>query len=213
MSVLHAEWHALPQRVWEQVRAHEDTLRRLVRGDFADLTLDQRRARAREIIRLSAGAAVGVCAAPVPFLEVPVQAAMVRALAKVYGVPGGSRKVLLHMGLTMGGGLVLRRLLRIIPVAGSASVVSRVYSATWALGHVAQIVLERQTGEQHLPAVRQNLRRTFDETMHRKQAETEARLEEIDFRRRMVALEALRDEGLITAVEFQRRRDALLDEI
>jgi uncharacterized protein (DUF697 family) len=213
MSALHADLYALPHRVWEQVRAHEDTLRRLARGGFDDLTLEQRRVRAREIVRLSAGAAVGVCAAPVPFLEVPVQAAMVRALAKVYGVPGGSRKVWLHMGLTMGGGLVLRRLLRIVPVAGSASVISRVYSATWALGHVAQLVLERQSGAQHLPAVRQDLRRTFDETMARKQAETEARLAELDVRRRLAALAALRDEGLLTAVEFQRRRDALLDEI
>lgn len=195
----------LPRMVQAQLRAHEDTLRRLVTGNFDDLSIEARRQRVEEIIRLSATAALGLAAAPVPFLEVPVQAAMVRSIAKVYGATASGRKVMLQLGAAMGGGLVLRQLLRLVPFAGSASLMSRVYGATWALGRVAALYYEQEGG-----VSRESMRAEFDETMTAKQAESEQRLSAVEFERRLGETRELRDKGLITDAEFATKRDELL---
>ena len=91
------------------LKAYEDTLKRLLKGDFAELPPGERKAKTEQIIKTSAMAAMALGATPVPLLEMPVMAAMVRAIGKVYGVNSIGKKAMLEIAAAMGGGLVMRQ--------------------------------------------------------------------------------------------------------
>jgi uncharacterized protein (DUF697 family) len=186
--------------------AYDDTVRRLLKGSFSDLGLQARQARIEQIIRASAAAAAALAAAPVPLLELPVLMAMVQAIAKVHGVERPGRTIFLHLVAALGGGLALRQVLRLLPLAGSVSVVSRVYGAAWALGRAADLYFSRSGG----PADPRELRRLFDRTLERTASEQEHRLAAIDFERRLADLRRLRERELISEGEYQAKRSALL---
>ncbi len=144
-----------------------------------------------------------------PLLELPVQAAMVGAVAKVHGVPGGGRKLLLQVGAALGGGLVIRQALRLIPVAGGISQMSRIYATTWALGQAANLYCERGAGHQPAPD-RETLRQAFADTLDRKERERTERMESAGISEKLNELNALREQGKISEEEYQRRRQDLL---
>ncbi|MDH4248740.1 MAG: SHOCT domain-containing protein [Deltaproteobacteria bacterium] len=204
----------LGAEVWRRLhsdlalREHQDTLRRLLSGDFSGLTPQQRQHRVEQIISASAMAAMGLAVVPIPFLELPVLAAMVQAIARVHGVKAPARRVLWRLLASLGGGLALRQGLRFIPLAGSLPLVSRVYGTTWALGHTANILY---ASEAALP--REALRRQFEETLNSRTATQARRMAETDFPRRFQELAKLRSAGLITEEEFQRKRRELLDQL
>ena len=189
-----------------QIGAHEDTLRRLLRGSFDDLTPQQRRVRADAVVRLCTNTSTLLAAAPLPFLELPVHAAMVQALGKIYGVSGAGRTAFLRVAASLGGGLALRNLLRFVPAGGALSVVARVHAATWSLGRAAQFYFERQ-GD----VARSDLRRTFDEAQT--QALTTAPMDELDLAGRLGRLDELRRRGLLNETEYRRRRSRLLSRL
>lgn len=234
---------ALPAHLRALVSEHENTLRRLLRGGFDDLTLDERRTRAELVIRISARASVALAGAPIPFLELPVHAAMVGAIGKIYGKDMSGSKILLQLAASMGGGLAVRQLLRLIPVGGSLSMLARVHAATWALGKAAQLYFEQRSGEpggfergdfghsglERLPIEHRNiengelqpvdstgehpLRRMFEDTLRKNQVTAQRHMGNINFESRLSELENLRKQGLITASEFRTKRGKLLDQL
>ena len=123
------------------LRAHQDTLDRLLSGNFQDLTVEQRQQRIEEIIQVSAGAAVGMAAVPIPFLDLPVLMAMVGAIGRVHGLRQQDNKLWYQVLGTLGGGLALRQVLRMVPF-GSQLYLSQIYGATYALGKAAVLICE-----------------------------------------------------------------------
>ncbi len=184
---------------------YEDTLRRLLKGNFADLSPQERQERSDQIIRLSATAAMALGAAPLPFLELPVLVTMVRAIGKVYGVESTGKKALLQLLVSLGGGILLRQGLRLLPFGGSLPFLSRIYGATYALGKATQLYFSR--GE---PLPKEDMRRVFQETLKAKTEEQAGHMESVDFEGRLRTLESLKDKNLISEQEYRERRGALL---
>ena len=207
---MNLHWRRLPLLDdWRaQLGAYEDTLGRLLGSGFDDLTPPERRTRADAVVRLCANTAALLTAAPVPFLEVPVHAAMVHALGKIYGVSGTGRTALLRVAVSMGGGMALRQALRLVPAAGALSVVARVYAATWTLGCAAQLYFERQG-----KVDRGNLQTTFDESPAGRRSLTLARMDALDLTGRLMRLDDLRRRGLVGDAEYIRLRAHLLDQL
>jgi uncharacterized protein (DUF697 family) len=216
----------------EAMRAHADTLNRLLDdGGFKDLPQIEREKRVEEIIQVSSTAAVGMASLPLPFLDLPVLVGMVGAIGKVHGLDMTDRQLYSQVLATIGGGIMLRQLLRAIPFGGTLYA-AQIYGATWALGRVAQTYCTTKT----LPNP-DDLQRLFEETLARKSAEHKARQEAAvtaalnrtpvpagaqpgastaklaapgDASRRMKELQALKDQQLITEDEYRAKRDQSL---
>lgn len=187
-------------------REYQDTLRRLLKGDFEDLGSSEKELRVEQIISLSSTAAMATASVPVPFLEMPVQVAMVQAIAKVHGVKKPGKQVLLRLAVTAGGGLLLRQLLRLVPGAGALPLFSRIYGATWALGRASNLFFSGAHDEQEIKQV-------FETTLEEKTEEEADRMREGDFEARFKELQTLREQKLITEAEYQEKRKALLSEL
>lgn len=188
------------------LKAYQDTLTRLLKGGFADIPPEERREKTDQIIRASAAAAMAMGATPVPFLEMPVIAAMVRAIGKVYGVDTISKKAMLEIAAAMGGGLLVRQAFRLIPFVGAMAGVSRVYATTWAVGRAAQFYF---SGGQDMPG--QSIRQVFDETMEAKQRDQGAGGESLEERLRK--LDDLYQKKLISEQDYLNKKRELLDSL
>ena len=151
------------------IRAHQDTLDRLLKGNFADLSPEQKEQRVEEIIQVSAGTAVGMAAVPIPFLDLPVLIAMVGAIGRVYGLNQKDNKLWMQVLGALGGGAALRQVLRMVPF-GNQLYLSQIYGATWALGKTAAMFCQRNAA----PTAGQ-LKRIFEETLRRKAQEHQKR--------------------------------------
>jgi uncharacterized protein (DUF697 family) len=192
----------LREALW---RDFEDTLRRLLRGDFADLSEGERRERVEQVIGLSAMAAMAMAATPVPFLELPVQAAMVRAIARVHGHEKPGREVLWELGAALGGGLVLRQVFRLLPLVGPLPFLSRIYGATYALGRVAHLYYASAVTPK-----REELRALFERTATAQTLAESKRLSRDDVETTLRYLDELRARAVITEAEYRRKRDDVL---
>ena len=189
-------------------RDYEDTLRRLLKGEFEDLSPEARREKVEQVISLSAMAAMATAAAPVPFLELPVQLAMVRTIARINGVKSPGRKLLWELVGTLGGGLVMRQIMRMVPLVGALPYLSRIYGATWALGRVAHVYFSGEA-----PESKEELRRMFEETAGKTSAEQSERMRRGDLEAQLRYMDDLLERNVITREEHRRKREELLREI
>jgi uncharacterized protein (DUF697 family) len=192
----------LREALWQDF---DDTLRRLLRGDFADLSEGERRDRVEQIIGLSAMAAMAMAATPVPFLELPVQAAMVRAIARVHGHDKSGRQVLWELGAALGGAVVLRQVFRLLPLVGPLPFLSRIYGATAALGRVAHLYYAAEGAPQ-----RTELKALFERTARSETLLESRRLSRPDVESTLRWLDDLRARAVITEAEYRRKRDEVL---
>ncbi len=195
------------------VKGYEETLKRLFRQGFEDLSPEEREAAVEQIIRAGAVAAMALGAAPVPLLEMPVLVAMVRAIGRVYGVERTGKQVMLELAAALGGALLLRQGLRLIPVFGGMAGVSRIYGTAWALGRSAQLIFSRGG-----KASKEEMRRTFRDTMEARSREQAERMRSGDaesggLEERLRTLKGLRDEALISEAEYRRKRAQMLAEL
>ncbi len=144
--------NALPAGIRQKINLFDNTLRRLLRGDFDDLPDADRHERGLMVIGLCADAATALAAMPVPFLELPVHAAMVGAIGKIHGHAPFDKKGLKRIMASIGGGVALRQLTRLAPFGGQIPYAVRVHGTTWTLGLAAQNYFERRGGPADLPA-------------------------------------------------------------
>lgn len=189
-------------------RDYEDTLRRLLKGEFEDLSAEARREKVDQIVGLSAMAAMAMATAPIPFLELPVQMAMVRAIARVNGVKAPGRKVLWELVGALGGGIVMRQVMRMVPLVGPLPYLSRIYGSTWALGRVAHLFYSGEA-----PKDEEALRRMFEETASKVSAEQSERMRQGNLEAQLRYLDDLLERAVITPEEHRRKRDELLGKI
>ena len=185
---------------------HKDTLDRLVAGNFKDLSPEQRRERVEEIIRVSASAAVGMAAIPIPFLDLPVLMTMVGAIGRVHGIDPSENRLWYQVLGVLGGGLVLRQVLRMVPFGGQLYA-AQMYGATWALGRTAELFCTNST----VPST-EDLKSIFEETLRRKAEEHEKKQSQphASPEQRLRDLANLREKKLITEAEFEKKRAEIL---
>lgn len=191
-----------------QLRDYEDTLRRLLAGSFSGLSPEERRDKAEQVIRLSAMASMAMGATPLPFLELPVQMAMVRAIAKIYGVEKPGRKVILELAGALGGGLFFRQMMKMLPLAGPLPYLSRIYGATWALGRAACLYFDREH-----PLDPEELRKAFRDTAAERTREQSRNLARGPLEEQLLYLDDLLARNILTEEEHRRKRAELVDRI
>ncbi|HUJ75519.1 MAG TPA: hypothetical protein VL359_11700, partial [bacterium] len=184
----------------DRVQAHRDTLERLIGGDFAELTPEQRQERVEDIIRVSASAAVATAALPIPFLDLPVLVAMVGAIGRVHGLEVADRQMYVQVLGTLGGGIFLRQVLRLVPF-GEVVYASQIYGATWALGRVAHLY----SSSDQTPSS-DALQRIFEETLTSTTREHQFGKPAGNAEQRLNELKSLRERNLISEQEYEDKR-------
>lgn len=186
---------------------YEETIQKLISGDFDDATPEERDKVIEQIIHASALAASILAVAPVPFIEMPIQVTMVRAIGKVYGYTL-DKKVIYEILSSIGGSIVLRQLVRFIPGVGAIANLSKVYGTTWAMGIAADYYF-RQNRE----VVKEELMRMFKMTQKEKTLEKEKEMEKNRIPERLQTLWELFQKNLITPEEYRKKREEILSQL
>jgi uncharacterized protein (DUF697 family) len=190
-------------------RQYRDTIARLMRGNFQDLTPEQRRDKVEQVIQICASAAMVLSAMPVPFLDLPVHAAMVRAVARVHGMDGSERQLVWKLAAGLGLGFTIREGLRFVPFAGNLTRLTRAYGAAWALGQAADLYFEH-AARKAAPPDPESAQRTFALTLERKSEEQAVRLQGHAVVQRLRELKMDWDAGRIDEATFRSRVEVLL---
>jgi len=184
----------------------DNTLRRLIAGDFHDYTPEQKKALVERII--SASALAAAFSSPVPLLDLPIQAAMISAIAKVCGEQVGPKQALLRITGTLGLGMLLRQTGRVLPIGGNVTRLGRVYAATWALGQAAYL---HYAG--HGKVGRAQMRDLYHKTLMEKQMEQSARSHAQHIKEQLTELDHLVQDGVITLDEYRHKRKEILQKL
>ncbi len=195
--------------------SHTDTLDRILDGDFADATDDERTEAVREVIGACSVAAAAVAIQPIPLLDAalitPIQIVMVQAIGRVHG-HALDRKAVLEILTTLGASLVAQNAMmaaaKCIPVLGWLVAVSMAFALTWAIGEVSDHYFRCGRGVE--PA---ELRAMFREVYTDKRAEKQRQhRHDRDLKRKLDLLQQMLEEGLIDEDEYQARKEDLLAE-
>ena len=204
----------------ESLAAYRETLTRFQQGGFEKLTPEEKAGHVENVIQAAARAATLAAAAPLPLLELPVQGMMVQAIARVYGVERPGKKIMAELGAAMGGGLLLRQLLRRIPMVGALTQSARVHAATLAMGYAARKYFEHQRNQStkqaaHLPAriEPETLQQVFRKALEEDALRQDERMRALRFDDQLKSLRRQREQGEISEEEYLRLRDKLIGEI
>lgn len=149
-----------------------DTLKKATRGGKAGAQFPpkERKAAARDLVRMSALGAGAITLAPLPFVDfvaiTPVQAAMVMAVGRVYGRELSMKEakaVLLELASICGAGLLARQVFTtatkfLLPGLGGVLSAPYAFAVTWAMGEVSIGYFED-------PSARAKLRQVFEDAL------------------------------------------------
>ncbi|MBS2029081.1 MAG: DUF697 domain-containing protein [Deltaproteobacteria bacterium] len=148
-----------------------DTLKKAAQGPARhDLTPEQRKAAARDLVQMSSLAAGAVVLAPIPLVDfvaiTPIQAAMVMAVGRVHGRVLNlkeAKSVLVELASVCGAGLLARQLFTtatkfLLPGLGGVLSAPYAFAVTWAMGQVATKYFED-------PSARETLKQVFEDAL------------------------------------------------
>ena len=190
-----------------QYEEYKSLIQRLISGNFAQATQQERDKTVMAIIHASAVTSTALSIIPVPMVETPVQITMVRAIGKVYE-QDLDEKVVLEILSVVGGNYLLRQLLRLIPYVGWAVNLSRVYGATWAMGASAEYYFKHDREVE-----KEELMKVFKTVLKQKTQEKEKDMTDRRVVERLEELKGLLDKKLITQEEYDRKREAIIEEL
>ncbi len=182
-------------------------IQKLASGDFSQATQKERDEIVNRIIHASAVTSAVVSIIPLPLIESPVQITMVRSIGKVYEQEL-DEKVVLEIMSVIGGNVLLRQLIKLIPYAGFVVNVSRVYGTTWALGSAAEYYFKHDREVE-----KEELMHIFKTVLKQKTQEKEAEMKEMNTEERLAELKALLDKQLISQEEYDEKRKAIIAEL
>jgi uncharacterized protein (DUF697 family) len=182
-------------------------IQRLVSGDFSQATQEERDATVTKIIHASAVTSTLISIIPVPLVETPVQITMVRSIGKVYDQEL-DEKVVLEIMSVIGGNVLLRQLMKLIPYVGFVVNLSRVYGTTWGIGAAAEYYFKHDREVE-----KEELMRVFKTVLKQKTQEKEQQLSDQHTEERLEKLKRLLDKELITEAEYEKKREAIIAEL
>jgi uncharacterized protein (DUF697 family) len=186
---------------------YKELIQKLVSGDFSQVTQEERDNTVSRIIHASAVTSALVSIIPVPLIETPIQITMVRSIGKVYEQEL-DEKVVLEIMSVIGGNVLLRQLIKLIPYVGFVVNVSRVYGTTWALGAVAEYYFKHDREVE-----KEELMRIFKSVLKQKTREKENEMQQKHTEERLEELKSLLDKQLITQEEYDKKREAIIAEL
>ncbi|MDY0093974.1 MAG: SHOCT domain-containing protein [Candidatus Vecturithrix sp.] len=186
---------------------YKELIQKLVSGDFSQATQHERDTTVTKIIHASALTSAMISIIPVPLIETPIQITMVRGIGKVYEQEL-DEKVVLEIMSVIGGNVLLRQLMRLIPYVGFVMNVSRVYGTTWAIGSTAEYYFKHNREVE-----KEELMRIFKTVLKQKTQEKEQDLNEHHTEERLAELKKLFDKHLISQEEYEQKREAIISEL
>lgn len=190
-----------------QYEEYTSLIQRLVSGNFAQVTQAERDKTVMAIIHASAVTSTAISMIPLPMVETPVQIVMVRAIGKVYEQEL-DEKIVVEILSILGGNFALRQLMRFIPYVGFLVNISRVYGTTWAMGAAAEYYFKHDREVE-----KEELMKVFKTVLKQKTQEKEKDMKDRHTPERLQELKSLLDKKFISQEEYDRKREAILEEL
>lgn len=195
------------------VSGHLETIKRVLDGDYAEATDEQRAAAVKELVQVCSVAASAMTIQPFPLLDTaliaPVQIAMVQGIGKIHGHKLDSKSIL-EMLSTFGASIVAQNVImaaaKLIPFVGWIVTISMAYAMTWAIGEVSDHYFrnDRKVDEGELKAM-------FERVYKAKRAEkTEQHKGDAALKEKLEKLKKAHTDGLLTDEEFEAKKTQLL---
>jgi uncharacterized protein (DUF697 family) len=192
---------------------YAETLGRVMGGDFAEASAEEKRHAAREVIQVCSIAAGAIALQPIPLLDIaliaPVQVAMVQAVGRVHGYKLDKKSVLEILS-TFGASIVSQSVVmtaaKFVPFIGWAAAMSMSYALTYAVGEVSDHYFKTGRGVSEGA-----LREMFDQVYRRKKAEKDASAKgDAALKAKLERLAAAYEAGVLTEEEYARKKEELL---
>jgi uncharacterized protein (DUF697 family) len=147
-----------------------DSLEEIRKTDWSKAKLEERQAKAREVVNVSAYAAAAAAALPIPLADlallVPVHTVMVMTVGHVFGrkLSGAeAKRVVLELGavagLTFAGRAAISALLKLLPPVGALLSIPATFALTWGLGRAAMAYFENPS------LSREDLKKVFEDAV------------------------------------------------
>ncbi|MBW2453062.1 MAG: DUF697 domain-containing protein [Deltaproteobacteria bacterium] len=193
--------------------SHIETVRRIMKGDFAEATDEEKVQAVDDVKKACATAAAAVAIQPVPLLDVallsPIQIVMVQAIGQVHGYKLNKRSVLEVLS-TFGTSILAQNAVlsaaKFVPFAGWLVSVSMAFALTYAIGEVADYYF--RTGRGASPA---ELKSMFKKVYKEKRAEKQqAHSSDGTLKDKIKQLNEAFEAGLLTQEEFDKKKEDLL---
>lgn len=195
--------------------SHLETIKRVLDGDYADATDEQRQAAVKELVQVCSVAASAMTIQPFPLLDTaliaPVQIAMVQGIGKIHGHKLDTKSIL-EMLSTFGASIVAQNVImaaaKFVPFVGWVVTISMAYAMTWAIGEVSDHYFrnDRKVDEGELKAM-------FERVYKAKKAEkTDAHKSDKTLKDKLEQLKKAHADGLLTEAEFEAKKAQLLAE-
>lgn len=186
---------------------YKKLLQRILAGDFEQATQKERDEIVFTITHASAVTSAVISIIPVPLIESPIQITMVRAIGQVYNQEL-DEKVVLEILSVIGGNVLLRQLMKLIPYVGVIVNISRVYGTTWAIGAAAEYYFKHNREVE-----KEELLKVFKTVLKQKTREKETEMKERRTEERLEELKKLLDKDLISQEEYDKKREAIISEL
>ena len=192
---------------------YRETIERVMSGDFADATEEERNESIRNVIQVCSVAAGAVAIQPFPFVDValitPIQIAMVQAIGRIHGHKL-DRKSVVEILASFGASIVAQNVMlaavKFVPFFGWIVGVSMAYALTWAIGEVADHYFRHGRG---VPT--SELQDMFKRIYRDKRAEKEEEVtKDPTLKERLQQLNDAFESGLIDDDEFQAKKEQIL---
>jgi len=190
-----------------------ETLRRVMDGDYATASQDEKNAAIKDVIQVCSIAASAVTIQPIPLLDTalisPIQIAMVQAIGRVHGYKLDKKSILEILG-TFGASLVAQNVImaaaKLIPFAGALITISMAYALTWSIGEVSDHYFRNGRGVPQ-SELRDMFKRIYEQKKSEKQAAHKA---DETLKNKLEMLKKAYEAGLLTDEEFARKKEDLL---
>ncbi|MBD3304886.1 DUF697 domain-containing protein [candidate division KSB3 bacterium] len=186
---------------------YKELIQSLISGDFSQASQEERDRTVNKIIHASAVTSALVSIIPLPLIESPIQITMVRSIGNVYEQEL-DEKVVLEIMSVIGGNVLLRQLIKLIPYAGFVVNVSRVYGTTWAIGAAAEYYFKHDREVE-----KEELMQVFKSVLKQKTQEKEQEMKEKHTEERLEQLQSLLEKHLISQEEYDKKREAIIAEL
>ncbi len=194
--------------------SYADTFQRVLSGDYADATDEERAEAVREVIEMGSAAAAGaVMLQPLPLIDAilisPIQIGMVQAIGRVHGHQL-DKKSIIEILSTFGASVLAQNLIvssaKLVPFAGWVAAPAMAYALTWAVGEVSDHYFTQGRG-----VTPDELRDMFKKVYRDKKDEkVSAHAGDQTLKQRLQQLQEAREAGMLSDEEYEAKKAEIL---
>jgi uncharacterized protein (DUF697 family) len=190
-----------------------DTLKRVMEGDYANASAEEKANAVREVIQVCSVAASAVTVQPIPFVDTaliaPIQIALVQAIGRIHGYKLDKKSVIEILS-TLGASIVAQNVImaaaKFVPFLGWLVTISMAYALTYAIGEVSDHYFKNGRG-----VPQQDLKDMFNSVYKTKRAEKEAQNRGNEtLKDKLEQLKEAYKSGLLTEDEFNKKKEDVL---